>query len=177
MSTESDQAHSEVLGRMESTMKPSSPVLLAALVLAVLGCCRVRAQSPSDAQGLRTTKRLKMNVPGQVTQVILSVLRNDFCNVQIHFPDTRLHPGDPKAGRASMPFFRTQVWLLKSDGTSVPRTREPARLGVGNAGSGHAFVSYDFPTSACTEAVSVVLRVEDQFLVESLLDAKTNQSR
>jgi hypothetical protein len=144
-------------------MKSRSFILLTAL-LAVLASGGVAAQRPSGE-----IKSLKMNVPGKVHHVDWLVQRRE-CSLQIWGPSFRIDSGDPtneiQAHEALLP--RTQVWLVKSDGTAIPQTRKPERGGVGNNGAGNAVVAYHFPASARTKAIAVVVSVDDQLLVEPL---------
>lgn len=144
-------------------MKPLFCTFLVAL-LATLVPGRVGAQRPVD-----DIKFLKMSVPGKIERVSWSVLR-DQCSIQIWGPSFPIAVGDPtneiQAHEALFP--RTQVWLLKSDGTAIRQTRKPERGGVGDNGSARRVVAAYFPASACKEAISVVVKVDEQFLVEPL---------
>jgi hypothetical protein len=144
-------------------MKTRSFFVLTVL-LAALASGGVDAQRSSHE-----IKFLKMNVPGKVERVAWSVESNQ-CSVQIWGPSFRIGPGDPtseiQAHETLLP--RTQVWLLRSDGTAIPQTRKPERGGVGNDGAGHAVMTSYFPASARTKAISVVVSVDDEFLVEPL---------
>jgi hypothetical protein len=115
-------------------------------------------------------KFLKMSVPGKVERVAWSVQSTE-CSIQIWGPSFRIGQGDPTneiQSHEALLRRRIQVWLLRSDGTAIPHTREPEGGGVGNDGSGSSVATYYFPASARTTATSVVVSVDGQFLVEPL---------
>jgi hypothetical protein len=147
-------------------VKPRSFIVLSAL-LAALASGGVDAQRSSGE-----IRFLKMNVPGKVERVAWAVQRGR-CSVQIWGPSFRTGPGDPtineiQAHQALLPL--TQVWLLTTDGTAIPQTRNPERGSVVDVddGSGHSVVAFHFPASARTRAISVVVSVDGQFFVEPL---------
>ena len=134
--------------------KPGTFLIFAAVLGALASGCR-GTQRSSGGKDVPVTKTLKMKIPDKVAFVIWSVLRGDHCSVQI---------GSPEAPNVS----RTQLWLLKSDGTAIPQAQNPVRLNVAMANRSQALAIYDFTSAGCAKAVSVVLNVDDQFLVEPL---------
>jgi hypothetical protein len=147
-----------------------SRVLCTVALVAAVGTVAALVPSGVGAQRSSTEmKLLKMNVPGKVERVVWSVQRSQ-CSVQIWGPSFRITEEDPTNEiRAHEGLFpRTQVWLLKSDGTAIPQTRKPETGGVGNNSAGNRVVASYFPASARTTAISVVVSVDDQFLVEPL---------
>lgn len=127
-------------------MKLLSVVFLTAL--AALPSDSAGAQRSSGAQEPPVTKTLNIKVPGKITFVYWSV-QSDSTYIQISFP------GVPH-GQTQPEVARTQVWLLKSDGTVIPQTykspESPAE-GISNAGWDTPFVIYTFPASARAEAI------------------------
>jgi hypothetical protein len=133
---------------------------LAVLVIATVSA----AASSSEAFGAEdqpVNTRLKLVVPGKVQSVTWSIQR-DLCAIQINFPSVQDGEKEPQHAR-------TQVWLLRPDGTIVPRTSKSPELraiGISNAGWVTYFVSYTFPVSARTEALAVAIQIDDELFIE-----------
>jgi hypothetical protein len=62
----------------------------------------------------------------------------------------------------------TQVWLLRNDGTVVAPTQAAVVSGVGFPGAGPPKVAYHYDCAVEKEALSVVVRLGDEFLVQTL---------
>jgi hypothetical protein len=62
----------------------------------------------------------------------------------------------------------TQVWLLRNDGTVVAPTQAAVVSGVGFPGAGPPKVAYHYDCAVEREALSVVVRLGDEFLVQTL---------
>ena len=107
---------------------------------------------------------LTLKVPGKVAFVSWTV-QSDSAYIQISFPGVR-------NGEKQPALARTQVWLLKSDGTAMVQTAKspdsPA-IAISNAGWSTPVVVYTFPASARTEAIAVAIKVDDEFFVERLV--------
>lgn len=131
--------------------------------LAALAPHGVGAQRASATKEFPVTKTLSVKVPGKVAFVSWSV-QSDSTYIQISFP------GVPN-GQKQPEHARTQVWLLKTDGTAMFQTyksQESPAMSISNAGWDMPLVLYTFPPSARTEAIAVVVRVDDEFFVERL---------
>jgi hypothetical protein len=142
-------------------MKLLSVVFFTAL--AALPSDSAGAQRSSAAQESPVTKTLNIKVPGKITFVYWSVQSNS-TYIQISFPGVPHGQTEPEVAR-------TQVWLLKSDGTAMPqmyKSPESPAMGISMAGRDTPFVIYTFPSSARTEAISVVVKVDDEFFAERL---------
>jgi hypothetical protein len=67
----------------------------------------------------------------------------------------------------------TQVWLLRADGTVIPSTRPPDEVGSTHFNSKEVSTTrvriYQYPLSARDEAVSVVVRVGDDYYADRVL--------
>src|SRR5579872_5867982 len=130
--------------RGASTMKPRSLIVLTA-VLTGLASGGVGAQRSSGE-----VKFLKMNVPGKVERVAWAVQGAE-CSVEIwgpSFPIAQTVPTNEIQAHETLLRRRTQVWLLRSDGTAIPQKRKPEGGGVENAGSTSSVATYYFPASA-----------------------------
>lgn len=70
----------------------------------------------------------------------------------------------------SPPLPRVQAWVLRTDGTSIPRTPgSPAFPPVVTASDGIPLeMKYSFPVSAAQDAMAVVIMVDDACYVEQL---------
>jgi hypothetical protein len=145
-------------------MKPRLLVLLTVLVAALASKGVTAAQ-----RGTGEIKFLKMTVPGSVERVTWSV-QGGRCSVQIWGPTYRIGQGDPtdeiQARETLLP--PTQVWLLQSDGTAIPHAGRTEKSTIVHDGAANSVIASYFPRSARTKAISVVVRVGDQFLVEPL---------
>jgi hypothetical protein len=115
---------------------------------------------PSKADEQPVTKVLTIKVPGKVDSVFWSV-KSDLCTVQISFPSVRQDQKQPEHSR-------TQVWLLKADGTTIPLKSKPPTVGISNGGWNTFSDIYTFAPSAQTEAIAVVVSIDDQIFVERL---------
>ena len=107
------------------------------------------------------TKVLQMKVPGKVDFVSWSV-QEGHCVVQIDFPAVRSGVAQPKHAK-------TQVWLLRADGTSISQVAKNPRGGISNAGHDTEFDLYRFPEEARREAIAIVVGIDGLLFVESLL--------
>ena len=107
------------------------------------------------------TKTLNIKAPAKISAVFWSVTR-DLCTIQVSFlpvRDGQVRPEHP----------RTQVWLLKADGTVIPQTYKPSTDGVSMANSTTYSTMYVFPALAKTEATAAVVSIDNDFFVERLL--------
>ena len=105
-------------------------------------------------------KRLQIKAPQKISAVFWVVERTS-CIVQINFlalPDGQKQPEHP----------RTQVWLLKADGSAIPSKGTPATFGISGVNHTTDSVAYIFPPSAKTEARAVAISIDDDFFVERL---------
>lgn len=111
-----------------------------------------------------TSKPLGIKIPKKVTDVYWSI-QSEVCTVQVTFcpiPDGEKQPNHPE----------TKVWLLGSSGTTIAYRQKPAKIGISNAGHTTESVIYAFPKSAKTEAVAVVVSINDQIFVKRLASSK-----
>ena len=109
------------------------------------------------------TKRLPIQIPDEVSAVFWSASRSDdyACSIQISFLPMR--EGKPQPAHP-----KTQVWLLRADGTVIPPTHVAKRDGIGNAGSVTESDSYAYPRSATEDAVAVVVSIGERLFFERL---------
>lgn len=64
----------------------------------------------------------------------------------------------------------TQIWLLKHDGSSTgPSTKGDRPIGVSMAGTTTPHLMYEFPPRETSTAVAVVVQLEREFFVFSLI--------
>ena len=71
--------------------------------------------------------------------------------------------GGPSLEKRPVPDLESlglQVWLLKADGTTIPRDSQPASITIGNAGGDTDCVIYTFTKLPAGKPVGVVLRVK-----------------
>ena len=122
----------------------------------------VRGAEPSKLDSEHpVTKTLPIKAPQAVSAVFWSV-QSDVCVLQVSFqpvPDKQRQPEHP----------RTQVWLLKADGTVIPQTCKPSANGISMANHTTDSISYVFPPAAKREACAVVISIGDGFFVVRLL--------
>jgi len=119
------------------------------------------AQRSSAPREFPVTTALSTKVPGKVNAVDWSE-QSDASYIQISFAGVR-------SGQKQPPLARTQLWLLKADGTVVTqksRSPDSPAISIGNGGWDTPFVIYGFPPGARSETTSVVVRVDDEFFVE-----------
>lgn len=116
--------------------------------------------APTSQVG-RGTRVLSIKVPDKVAAVYW-VTQNDLCTVQISFPAVPQDSEQPKQAR-------TIAWLLKSDGTAIPRTRKPHKAGISKSGHVTESVIHTFPRTARDEAVAVVVSIDDELFTERLI--------
>jgi hypothetical protein len=127
----------------------------------------IRAAVPAEEEVERPIlKTLKINVPGKIGRVVWSI-QKELCVIQVEAPSVRDGQKEPEHPRS-------QVWLLKVDGTVIPQTFKPTSQRIGNANHTTYSTTYVFPASAKTEGVAVAISIDDDFFVERLLpvDAK-----
>ena len=153
---------------MVRTMDPKQ--MTCCLALVAMASFSTAASDVSVSQGAQRSSAprefpvrtaLSTKVPGKVSAVDWSE-QSDASYIQISFT------GAP-TGQKQPPVARTQVWLLKTDGTVITQIRKspdsPA-ISIGNAGWDTPLVIYDFPPGARSETTSVVVKVDDEFFVE-----------
>lgn len=75
------------------------------------------------------------------------------------------------------PIPSTQVWLLKSDGTVIPYSNKPKTVGLSNAGQTKYSIYYRFPAAARTDAMAIVVNIDDEIFVERLPVAVARRGR
>jgi len=124
----------------------------------VFSFCEVWAVEPARAHP--DTRRLQIKASQKISAVFWVVERTS-CVVQINFlplPDRQMQPEHP----------RTQVWLLKADGSVIPSKGAPATFGISGVGYTTDSIAYVFPPSAKTEARAAVISIDDDFFVERL---------
>ena len=126
-------------------------------------CAELSGAEPPAADQHPITKRLPIEVPDEVSAVFWSASRSDdyACSIQISFIPVR--EGKPQPAHP-----KTQVWLLKADGTVISPTHVAQRIGIGNAGSVTESDSYGYPRSATEHAVAVVVSIGERLFVERL---------
>jgi hypothetical protein len=108
------------------------------------------------ATSVPATSGLPVIVPGKVDRVFWTCGRD--CTVQIAFPgheDGRDEPRRPT----------TQVWMLNADGTTIPQVGKPDDITVGGGGGKVPSTTYSFPLTARTDAIRIVVRIDEQFFV------------
>jgi hypothetical protein len=98
------------------------------------------------------------NAPG-VEQVAWRVEDTRGCYLEIQYRDTW--------SPATLP--PSQVWLLRSDGTAVPRTRPVVMTGGGFGGTGPSYASYYYDCAAQPDAATVVVKLGQEFFVKPVL--------
>jgi len=121
----------------------------------------------SDGRGVEpvevehpVTKFLAIKAPEKISAVFWTVQRS-LCTMQISFPslpDKQKQPEHP----------RTQVWLLKADGTVIPQTYKPSTNGISMANHTTDSIIYVFPASAKTEACAAVISIGNEFFIQTL---------
>ncbi|MDB6024401.1 MAG: hypothetical protein JWM68_624 [Verrucomicrobiales bacterium] len=114
----------------------------------------------SQQESERVTKTLKIKIPNKVDFVHWSI-QGDSCTVQITLPAVPLEQKQPEHAQI-------QVWLLKSDGTVIPQNRKPSTPWISTMGFKIDHLRYSFPPSAQTEAVAVVVSIDEELFVERL---------
>lgn len=126
-------------------------------------CSGLTAAERPAAEQHPTTKQLTIKVPGEVSAVFWSASHSDgyACSIQITFIPVR--EGKPQPAHP-----KTQVWLLKGDGTVILPTDAPSTVGIGNAGSVTESISYAYKRSATKDAVAVVVSIGERLFVERL---------
>ena len=105
-------------------------------------------------------KVLTIKAPDKIGAVFWNVQRS-LCTIQISFPSL---PDEQKQPEHS----RTQVWLLKTDGTLIPQSIKPHTSGISMANHTTDSITYVFPANAKMEARAVVISIGDDFFVEPL---------
>ena len=105
-------------------------------------------------------QELPISVPGKISHVCWMIQTN-LCVLDICFPGTR--DSEPAADHPP-----TQVWLLKTDGTVIPKEGGGILLHRPMGDWGYDNTAYTFPLSAKTEACAVVVRIGEQCFVEPL---------
>ena len=112
----------------------------------------------------RDTIALGIKVPEKVSEVFWSV-QSEVCTIQVSFPS--LPDGDTQPEHPP-----TQVWLLKSDGTTIATVSEPTTMGTSMAGHTTESAIYTFPQTAHLEAIAVVVSIDGQLFTEKLSSLK-----
>lgn len=139
----------------------ATPKLIVALsFVAVVSFAQPMIATENALPDDTVTKPLGIKIPKKVTDVYWSI-QSEVCTVQVTFcpiPDGEKQPKHPK----------TKVWLLGSGGTAIAYRQKPAKFGVGMAGHTTESVIYAFPKSAKTDAVAVVVSIDDQMFVKRL---------
>lgn len=116
--------------------------------------------NPRTASKDTVTRVLKIKVAGKV-EAVFWVTQNDLCTIQFGFPLVRDDEQQPEhAG--------TAVWLLKADGSAIAPARKTGRVGVSKSGYVTESDVYTFPASARTDAVAVVVSIDDELFTERL---------
>jgi len=64
--------------------------------------------------------------------------------------------------------FGLQVWLLKTDGTSIPQRGKPNMVGIGNAGWYTDSMIYTFDKVPANELAGIVLRVKGKLYCQEI---------
>jgi hypothetical protein len=145
-------------------MKRRLLFIVTTLLAAAPGSVSVSAQRATGE-----VQFLELSLPGKVEFVTWG-LDKDWCSVQVFGPAYRAAYDEPtsniQAHESQLP--RVQVWLLKADGTSIPQTRRPEKGSVVRNGVGRSVIAAYFPSSARTEAISVVISIDDEFMVERI---------
>jgi hypothetical protein len=62
-----------------------------------------------------------------------------------------------------------QVWLLKSDGTSLPQREKPANLGIGNAGSDTDIMLFSLDDAPPKDVAGVVVRANGKLYIHEIV--------
>jgi hypothetical protein len=132
------------------------------LILLLLGRSLVASEA-TDRRDAPPPRTLAMKVPNKVDSVEWYSTKRA-CAVGIIFRWVR------DDGQPLPPMPVTQVWLLKANGGIIPTIEKPNFGGLMQVdGKIAKTASYTFPASAATEAVAVVVMVEKEFFVESLV--------
>jgi hypothetical protein len=92
-----------------------------------------------------------------VDEVIWRVER-DRCALEIHYPATR----------SLSALAPSQVWLLRGDGTAIAPVRAAVMSGDGFGGTGPPHASYVYDRAVAGEAVAIVVKLGDEYLMEML---------
>ena len=140
-------------------MRTTFFVLLSAFLFE-LAAHNFGSESSSGAVKQPIFQTLKIMVPKKVQAVHWSI-QNELCVLQITFMGV---PQDQERPKHSS----TQVWLLKADGTVIPPKQETPTVWIASGGSKIPSICYTFPPSARTEAMGVVVSINDQLFVERL---------
>jgi len=137
--------------------------LLFLAVGALMPCAGLSGAEPPAPDQHPITKLLPIEIPDEVSSVSWSASRSDeyACAIQISFIPVR--EGKPQPAHP-----KTQVWLLKADGTVIPQTNVAQRIGFGNAGHNTEMDSYAYPRSATEDAFAVVVSIGERLFVERL---------
>jgi hypothetical protein len=108
-------------------------------------------------------KRLSIDVPGEISAVFWSASRDVTYDSAVHICFIPVREGKPQP-----PHPKTQVWLLKGDGTVILPTATPDTTRIGNAGSVTELVSYIYKRLEAAEAVAVAVSIAGRFFIERL---------
>lgn len=149
---------------------------LAALIL----CISVTPAFTAQPAQVLTQDLTGLRIAGKVSAVMWT-RRDDVFTLQVVLDmstEFKIVSKDVAAARAagqqvvlpSPPLPRVQAWVLRSDGTSIPRTPgSPAFPPLVRASDGVPLeMKYSFPVSAAHDAVAVVIMVDDVAYVEKL---------
>jgi hypothetical protein len=116
-----------------------------------------------SSERLPILQDLAATVSGKLELAQWRIYRDGGCVVRLGFAPVPVGTSEP-------PRAETQVWLLRADGTVIPPTRPPDEMGTTFVDS--KVVSrtrvriYQYPPSARTEAISLVVRVGDDYFTE-----------
>jgi hypothetical protein len=113
------------------------------------------------------TKVLGIKAPGKVEAVFWTIQR-DVCSIQVSFPSV-------PQGEELPEHARVQVWLLESDGTAISPVHQ-GPVSILKSGWQTPSVIYAFPEFARTEAVAVVVRIDDEYHVEALTSERASEA-
>ena len=155
-------------------MKSANLCLAIALALANLQMDgAAAAETQVVAQDLR-----KLQIPGKVSAVVWT-RRNDACTLQVvlHMPVEFQHAAKRAANLAAAGIGaplpapklpQVQVWMLKADGTVIPRIAgTPAfPVAVKDSDGVPLEVKYSYPVTAVHEAVAAALLVDGVYYIE-----------
>jgi hypothetical protein len=148
-------------------MKTNPLLIVSILFAAVLSVSAADAPPETQSVGARltaiehpVTKTLQIKVPEKISAVFWTIQAH-LCSIHISFlsvPD----------GQKQLEHPRTQVWLLKADGSVIPPKEKPSTIGISMVNHTTDSISYVFPPSAKTEACAAVISIDDGFFVERL---------
>jgi hypothetical protein len=78
------------------------------------------------------------------------------------------YPDDGKHTRPKVDELHRQVWLLQADGTSIPQSRKPMIVGVGNGGYEEDRLSFTFKRKSTNVVAGIVVNVNGRLFCEHL---------